>query len=177
MAEAARRPLRTRYVTWYDQVRHEIGCAIINWVDYKLRVQYHLLTPEFERPERAVLEMATDIFPRGSHGYRIHVLCRHCGIYVPRLFFRACHFLCQTCQGLNYRSTFLSSQQRWQEEYDGLQYEVAEGRPPGMRELEFARKRRRMADLYPKLDGSRRRPGPQFDRLVFAVWRDTAPET
>lgn len=176
MSEIARRPRRTRYVIWRTNQQAEIGSAEVKWADYSITVQYLIKSVWHPIPDRGVRKIDVQPVARGSHSFRFHVLCRLCGKYVYRLFYRTEDWLCQKCQGLRYRSTFLPPQLRWQEEYDVLRYSLVDGRPPGMRAVEYHKQRERMDALKDKLDGTRRRPGPEFDYRVYATWQDEDPE-
>ena len=177
MAEISRLPLRNRYVIWRTNEQQEIGSAEVKWSEYSIRLQYIVRGDWMMRPDRGIRELSLRPVARGTHSFRYHVICRACGEYVYRLFFRTQDWLCQSCQGLRHRSTYLSPQLRWQEEYDVLRYTFADGRPPGMRSLEYSKKRDRMLLLRDKLDGTRRRPGPEFNYMIYAEWQNEDPET
>lgn len=176
MVEVRRARRRPRWVTWLDEHREVIGWGKVAWIEYRFELTYEF--PRLPHNDRRAGKRLFDVDPvqRGSHNFQFHVLCRTCGKYVARLFFRTGDWLCKDCQHLRNRATFLSPQLRWQEEYDALRCEIGDGRPPGMHELEYAKKARRKAELKGKLDGRGRRPGPEFWRLVMAEWSDKEPE-
>lgn len=176
MAEIARRPLRTRWVTWLTNGQEAVGSGQVTWSEFSIRFRYVIEGMRGQSPGGGERDFSIRPVARGSHSFRFHVICRHCGEYVYRLLYRTEHWLCQSCQHLRHRSSFLSPQLCWQEEYDYLRYFIGDGRPPGMREVEYARQRRRMTELKDKLDGSGRRPGPEFDFAIYAQWHDRDPE-
>ena len=176
MQEATRRPMRTRYVTWFNEAHDEIGSAEITHSDFAMRMKYFFKGRHGELPNIGFEHLTIRPVPRGSHNYRFAVLCRVCGKCVSRLFYRIEHWACQQCQGLRNRSTYLSPQLRWQDEYNNYRYMLVDGRPPGMRAAEYHRKRERMLELRGKLDGTGRVPGPEFWRTVYDKWSDTDPE-
>jgi hypothetical protein len=175
MVEVRRAYRRPRWITWFNERREVVGRGKVTWIEFRFELTYEFANLPHGERHAARRIYNVDPVQRGSHNFQFHVMCRTCGKYVARLFFRTGDWLCKDCQHLRNRATFLSSQVRWQEEYDALRFEIGDGRPHGMRELQYAKKVRRKAELKDKLDGSRRLPGPEFWRLVYAEWSDTEP--
>lgn len=97
MREAAAAPLRTRYVTWFDEQRDEIGSAEISYDDWTLRLNHFFGRRHGEPPDVGFEHLKIRPVERGLYGHRFAVLCRVCGRSVPRLFYRIGHWACQQC--------------------------------------------------------------------------------
>lgn len=156
---------------WHDEFRKWIGSGVFIWRNFHAELFYEFSPTRFEPMVHSRTRLTIEPKYRGLRAAQPGVICRGCGAHVMRFFFKLGDWMCQTCQGLRNRSTFMTPVERYTLELNSLRDEVGDGRPDGMSNTAYFKAHDRIEVLKDRLGGRRMKTRRIFWPTTYTTYR------
>jgi hypothetical protein len=173
---ARKHVLRARHVVlWRDQYSTVVGQGYATIEEDILRL--HTQMRAFNGYPVWVADNAfqCEVVKNAEDAVDCFTNCPDCDQRKRKLYLVDGEWLCRACHQLGYASSMMGERARKSARLAALDKEVARGRPKGMHEATFQRKREERAGLLAELGDARLTPSTAYSDVVTALWLEGPP--